>query len=172
MITALLLAAGTSRRFGPECKLQAPYRGQPLIRHAAEAILATGLPRVAVVADPAVARLLPEFRIVWTKGPQSASLRAGIQAVTGESVLVVLGDMPHVGAALLRALAAAPPPAAAVAEGPPGPPAHLPRALFPALLALTGDRGAGPLLRALPGLARIRTTADTLRDIDTPGDMA
>ncbi len=171
MTTALLLAAGASRRFGPACKLQAIYRDKPLVRHAADAIIATGLPRIAVVADPDVARLLPEFQIVTSVGAQSQSLQAGLAQVTTDRVLIVLGDMPHVDAALLLRVARTPAPAATTDGRALGPPACLDRGMFAALNGLTGDQGAGAILRAHPATRLIHVAPGILHDIDQPGDM-
>lgn len=171
MTTIVLLAAGASRRFGSSCKLQAPYRGKPLIRHAAQAILATGLPALAVTADPAVENLLPEFRIVRSIGPQSQSLRAGLEAVDDDRALVVLGDMPHVDEALLLRLAAAPAPAAASDGDRITPPASLPRSMFADIARLSGDQGAGAVLRTRPDLHSVHVDTWLLRDVDKPDDL-
>lgn len=171
MTTVVLLAAGRSRRFGPACKLQAIYRGKPLIRHAAEAVLGSGLPAIAVVADPAVAALLPEFRTIFSSGVQSDSLRAGLQHVTDGDALIVLGDMPHVPADLLRNIAASTAPAAATDGTRICPPVLLPESLFAAVETLRGDRGAGDLLRTLPDLHLVRTASDILKDVDFPQDL-
>lgn len=168
--TALLLAAGQSRRFGPDCKLQAIHRGKPLVRHAADAIIATGLPRIAVVSDPAVAALLPEFQIVCSSGEQSQSLRHGVAAVTTGRVLIVLGDMPNIDAALLRDVAASAP-AAASDGGPPGPPASFDRSIFNDLRNLSGDKGARAVLRSMVGLRVITVPPAVLIDIDQPDQI-
>lgn len=172
MTTAVLLAAGQSRRFGPSCKLRSSFRGKPLVRHAADAILASGFPAVAVVADPEVASLLPEFRITYSKGEMSRSLQAGLGEVTTEAALIVLGDMPHVNAELLRRVAKAGG-AAAAALGPRiCPPALIPRLLFPMVLGLTGDEGAGKLLQSLPNLKRISVSQEFLTDIDYAAELS
>lgn len=171
MTTVVLLAAGRSRRFGPDCKLQAIYRGKPLVRHAAEAILRSGLPGVAVVADPAVAGLLPEFKLVHVSGLQSDSLRAGLRQVADEAAMILLADMPHVTAGLLQRIAASPAPAAATDGARICPPALLPRSFFPQVEKLTGDRGAGELLRSLPDLHAIRVSPEILTDVDVPDDL-
>ncbi|WEF24456.1 NTP transferase domain-containing protein [Paracoccus sp. S3-43] len=171
MTTVVLLAAGASRRFGTACKLQAPYRGKPLVRHVAEAILASGLPAVAVTADPAVEDLLPEFRIIRSIGPQSQSLRAGLAAVDDDRALVVLGDMPHVDAALLLRIALAPAPAAASDGNRITPPASLPRSMFADIAQLSGDQGAGAVLRRRPDLYLVHVDAGRLRDIDISEDI-
>lgn len=171
MTTALLLAAGRSKRFGSACKLQTVYGGKPLVRHAAEAILQTGLPAVAVVADPAVARLLPEFRHVFSKGVQSQSLRAGLQKVTDNAALIVLADMPHVDADVLRRIAASPGPTVATDGTRICPPVLLTRALFPLLEQLTGDHGAGKILKSMKDLCHIHVAPEILKDVDVPADI-
>ncbi|MEO1680498.1 MAG: nucleotidyltransferase family protein [Pseudomonadota bacterium] len=180
----LLLAAGQSRRFGPADKLLAPLEGAPLVTHAAQALAASGAaPLVAVVDSARVASLLPDFIIVQP-GPeapaQSASLTAGIarlRALGAPASLIALGDMPRVTPALLNAVASV----AAEAPGQPTaatdgtqvmPPACFPAALFSALEALTGDRGAGALLRDLPARALVRADPEILADVDRPEDLS
>ncbi|SDF40316.1 nucleotidyltransferase family protein [Limimaricola pyoseonensis] len=179
MIVGLLLAAGRSRRFGPQDKLRAPFRGRPLVTHAAAALRASGPDRLlAVCADPAVAAVLDGFEIVPTdpEGGQSASLRAGARrarALGAAKLLVVLGDMPRVRPELLREVVAAcdaAHPAAAHDGTRIMPPACFPAALLPDLEALEGDRGAAALLRGgAPGAVRLCPAAPGLLiDIDTP----
>ncbi|QUS37081.1 NTP transferase domain-containing protein [Falsirhodobacter algicola] len=174
-VTGILLAAGASRRFGPDCKLRALYRGRPLVAHAAAAMAAACPARIAVIADPALAPLLEGFRIIRIPpGGQAASLRAGIAALHGGNALVALADMPHVTADLLRAVAARVGhdlPAAATDGQRPMPPACFPPAWFARLAALQGDRGAGALLRDLPPGQLIHAPPAALIDIDHPEDL-
>ncbi|MFZ5670714.1 MAG: NTP transferase domain-containing protein, partial [Pseudomonadota bacterium] len=69
--------------------------------------------------------------------------------------------------------AAGAPAAAPVFEGRRGHPVLFGASLFPALLALRGDQGAGRLLDGLDeGLARVRAGDDgVLFDVDTPGPL-
>ncbi len=181
MTAAVLLAAGASRRFGPEDKLLALWHGRPLVTHAAEALRASGLsPLIAVTASPDIAGLLAGFAVVAPDRPdpeQSDSLRAGIAEARrrgAQAALVALGDMPGVTPDLLRAVAAraTAAPAAATDGTRAMPPACFPAALFGALLAATGDRGARPLLAALPDAQRVPAPPEALRDIDTQADLA
>lgn len=58
-IGALLLAAGMSRRFGPEDKLLADLNGMPMVAHAARALDLVGPDRrIAVTGSDAVGNLL------------------------------------------------------------------------------------------------------------------
>lgn len=174
MTTALLLAAGQSRRFGAEDKLLAPFRGAPLVSHAAKA-LARFERKIAVVSSPQVRDLLSGFEIVQLDGDaaQSRSLQAGVAQAPAAPLLVTLGDMPLITAAHLVAVVAACPVGGVAAShdgSRPMPPACFDPALFPELLATTGDQGAGPLLRRLA--CPVPAPPDLLADVDTPGDLA
>jgi CTP:molybdopterin cytidylyltransferase MocA len=182
----LLLAAGRSSRFGAADKLLAPFRGRPLVVHAAEALHAAPLDhRIAVTADPRVAALLPGFASVpmasgdpdAPRATQSDSLRAGLaraRALGAELVLVVLGDMPLVTPALLAAIldrAASAGVAAAADAAVRSPPAAFGPEFFEALAATAGDRGAGAILATLPDHALVPAPG-LLGDIDTAEDLA
>ena len=110
-VSALVLAAGGSRRFGRPKQLL-PWRGEPLIRHAARAALGSGADEVVVVlgADAdAVRAALADLPIHvalnpgWESGLAS-SLAAGLEEASGDAVLVVLGDQPVADAKVLAAL--------------------------------------------------------------------
>lgn len=175
----LLLAAGASRRFGSANKLLAQVEGRPLVRHAADAARAVtaGL-HIVVTSDPEVEALMPDFRRVRVDPglPQSASLKAGVavaQALLADKVLVVLGDMPRVTTAFMEQVLArgGDMPAAASDGERVMPPAYLPGAIFPALAELTGDQGAGAILRHLPDSQRVLAPPGMLADIDTAEDL-
>ncbi|MFV0332715.1 MAG: NTP transferase domain-containing protein [Tropicimonas sp.] len=178
----LVLAAGRSSRFGPENKLLHPFRGRPLAAHAAASMRAADLDRrIAVVCDDRVAELFDGFEIVRLAAGdagQSDSLRAGVRhAVTlgAERLLVALADMPHVPAALIdRVVGAcrADRPSATTDGRRRLPPACFPQAAFGALERLTGDRGAGALLRDLPPEALVVAGPEQLTDVDRQEDIA
>jgi molybdenum cofactor cytidylyltransferase len=195
-VAAILLAAGASSRFkaaggGNATKLAAPLAGKPLVRHAAEAALAsatrpiivvTGHDRTLVEAALAALDLRFVHNSVYRRG-LSSSLQAGVAALPASvaGALVLLGDMPGVTAALLDGLIAAferRPEVFAVApivEGRRGNPALLARALFPSVAALAGDEGARKLLdNAAPDkmvTVEISGPASIL-DVDTPLSLA
>lgn len=175
-IAALLLAAGSSRRYGPSDKLHAPLAGEPLIRHAARPLVEAGLAGYFVVHRPDDQRT-PEilsdvgFRPVANPAHaegMASSIRAGIDALLHaedeagtrfEGVFIMLGDMPHVQPATVRRLLAAYEEAFAreggdrtplafipTYQGKRGHPALFRRAAFGELSALEGDEGARRLL--------------------------
>lgn len=176
MDLGIILAAGRSERFGSENKLLADLGDLPLIAHAHRTLVQI-VPRcLVVVGERAVAEACPGAEPILIDNRetgQSASLHAGIQAAMdagAERALVVLGDMPFVTSNhLLQVLAAGVEGAAASTDGlRPMPPAAFPAEWFPPLLALRGDRGAGPLLRSLPPQSLFPLDRKTALDVDTP----
>lgn len=188
-IGTVLLAAGLGTRFGPEPKMLALLDGRPLVRHAAEAALAAAPRPVVVVlgahAD-AVRRALSGLDVVLVENPDfraglATSLRAGVAALPQdcEAAVIVLGDMPRIFAVHIDRLAAAfEETSRSVAAVVPvlaslrGNPVLLNlRRLAPDIARLTGDRGAGPLLRDRSDVLEIPGDAATALDIDTPAAL-
>ncbi|MEL6169702.1 MAG: nucleotidyltransferase family protein [Pseudomonadota bacterium] len=179
---AILLAAGHSRRFGPDEKLLAPYDGNPVIAYAADAATTLAPDHlIAVVRSDQVARHLSGFTIVAPAAEtntQSDSLRAGLaeaMRLGADRVLIILGDMPGVTPALMRnVLARASPstPSAAYDGANILPPVCFPRPWYGRIAGLAGDRGAGMLLRDLPQSQLVLADPALLQDVDTPGDLA
>ena len=106
----------------------------------------------------------------------SASLRAGLAALptAASAALVVLGDMPLVSAASIDQLLDAYNPdegrtiVAPTHAGELGNPVLWDRQHFPAMMALTGDRGARGLLRQrADAVAEVSLDDTVLRDFDT-----
>lgn len=174
-VAAVLLAAGQSARFGAADKLHADLAGRPVVTHAAETLRQLGFGALIGVCGPTIAPLLDGFDIVRNDAPgagQSRSIRLGVAralACDVDAVLVVLGDMPFVTAAHLRALLAADGDMVASSrDGQTMPPALFLRDRAGALLELDGDRGAGPLLA---GATRVVGDAAMLADVDRPTDL-
>jgi molybdenum cofactor cytidylyltransferase len=187
-VAAIILAAGQGTRFGAEPKLLAQLAGKPLIRHVAEAALASkARPIVAVVGHrrEEVAGALPAG-VATVENPRfaaglSTSLKAGFAALdqTAEAAVVLLGDMPQVTPALINGLidawTEAGRPAAVVPtyDGRRGNPVLLSAVLAPEIAALSGDTGAGALLRARHDVHEFAVTAASiLADVDTPEALA
>ena len=192
-VEALILAAGLGSRFaasaGGASKLGADLDGKPLVRHVADAALASKAVGVRVVtghADGIVRAALAGLDVQFISNPRfaeglSTSLHAGLSTVAAdtEGLVVLLGDMPRVGAVVIDALidrfAALPDAGEAVVpvvDGAWGNPVLIGRRLFPALAALTGDRGARAVLEgAQVDLLPLRDAA-VLLDIDTPAALA
>jgi molybdenum cofactor cytidylyltransferase len=115
----------------------------------------------------------------WAAGI-STSIRVGIEAMQRErqGLFLFLGDMPLAPVHLcdeLADLAQRSGYAARPMHGDvPGHPVAFANAALPALMALTGDEGAGSILReAGPKLAYLPTTDEgAILDVDTPSDLA
>ena len=181
----VLLAAGTSSRFGAPKQLQVLDDGRTLVRRAAETALATGL-AVWVVTGSHAERVEAELEgldvnvlrnVDWARG-MGGSLSLGASVVAGGALIVMLADQPLITVEDLRALRAehtAHPEAivaAAYGDGVIGPPCLFPARDIPALIALEGDRGARALLRQNPERVRRVAMANGALDVDTPVDLA
>lgn len=185
---AIVLAAGSGSRFGGG-KLLAAWGPGVLLEGALAAAFAAPVRSVTVVigADAAaVAAAARSFdpRVLVVHAPDyaegmGASLRTGVASLPGDAdgAFVFLGDMPRVPTIVLRRMAEAvvggAQAAAPIFEGRRGNPVLLGRALFPELLALTGDAGARGVLQALGDrLALIDSPDDgVLFDVDQPADL-
>jgi molybdenum cofactor cytidylyltransferase len=189
-IAAVILAAGRSTRFAGDqpgtTKLVAELHGKPLVRHVADAALASTARPVIVVTGHGrelVQDALAGLQITFAHNEDYAtglasSVRAGVAAVPhgAAGALILLGDMPLVTADLIDQLvrqfegsveADAIVPAI---KGRRGNPVLLARSLFPAVARLTGDEGARRLLQN-PGIhvIEIATAGEAAgADIDTP----
>ena len=182
---ALLLAAGRSTRMGEQNKLRMPYRGKPIVYHAAKAYLDAGLSVLVVLGHEAeaVKMMLPDSKRISTiLSPRYAlglsfSLSMGLRNLPSEArwVIVGLGDMPMVQSTTIARLAAATRSSGAYAIVPTfmsewGNPVALAPYMVQECLNLQGDRGAGQILRQYPNLVEEMDTADegVVRDVDTP----
>jgi molybdenum cofactor cytidylyltransferase len=177
-LEAIVLAAGLGARFGGG-KLTSPYAGGRLLDGAVRAALAAPARTVRVVtghdaeAVTEAARALGLVEIVHAARHaegMAESLKAGLASLPADTagVFVFLGDMPavpHDMAARLTAALGEADAAAPVCGGQRGHPVLLAARLFPAVMALSGDQGAGRLL----GGAALVPTEDrgVLFDVDT-----
>ena len=194
-IAALVLAAGQASRYraagGAEpTKLIADWRGEPLVRWAVMAALASRARPVVVVTGHArdeVRAALAGLDVRFTHNPDfaeglSSSLKAGVAALpaVAAGAVVLLGDMPEASSAvvdaLMEAFRGAPDALAAVpvAGGRRGNPVLLGRALFAEIARLQGNEGARALLQALPAGRVVSVEvvgAGVTKDIDGPEDF-
>ncbi|UAK23218.1 nucleotidyltransferase family protein [Sphingomonas nostoxanthinifaciens] len=178
-IAVVLLAAGSSSRFGTADKLAQTLDGLPLGLHAARTL--SRLPfaaRIAVTRPDGPDFRSQEFAPVINPDPdagQSGSIRLGLAAARlaePRAVLIALADMPFVTIAHIAALMVQFDSDAGVVASSDGgralPPALFDATHFPALETLTGDAGARALLREATLVA---APPAELRDIDTIEDL-
>lgn len=187
-IAALILAAGRSTRMGGGNKLLSDVDGVPMLLRAVGAacasaccpvVVVTGFEAERVAAVLAGRPLSIVYNAAFADG-LSASLRTGLRALPADvdGTVVMLADMPGIGADALDRLAAAFDPAAPAIvvpcrQGRRGNPVLWPRHYFAEMQALTGDVGARGLLeRHADRIARVEFDSDAIfADIDTPEDL-
>lgn len=173
------MASGAAARFGSN-KLLYPIEGVPMIQRAFAAVPPQLFDRACVVScypeilDLAGARgYLPIPNPDAAQG-QSASVRLGLSALAEmDGVLFAVCDQPWLRREsverLLADFAARPRCICALSwRGVRGSPVVFPKDLFPALLALTGDRGGGGVIRAHASRLRLVEAGrkEELRDVD------
>jgi molybdenum cofactor cytidylyltransferase len=189
-VAALILAAGRGTRFGAEPKVLAEFRGHPLVRHAAKAALDSRAGPVCLVIGAhgtAIRAALAGGDVGFVDNADyaeglSTSLRAGLAALPSETdaAVILLGDMPRITSAHIDGLISAygganPRPAAVVPVngGRRGNPVLLDlRKLAGALSALSGDRGAAPLLAGRDDVVEVEMDAGIAFDVDTPESLS
>lgn len=193
-IGAVVLAAGSSRRFGEHNKLLAPLGESCVVRTVVSKILAAGIgPCVVVLGHEAqrVRQALAGLDVVFVENDahdagMGHSVARGIAQIAKSSVdasFVALGDMPFVRIEDYEAIAAAhrsstqhlivAPEAGRAKARRLGNPILWPRRYFEQLMELKGDRGAKSLLLDAPG-AVLRLFVDhpgVLDDVDRPEDL-
>jgi CTP:molybdopterin cytidylyltransferase MocA/xanthine/CO dehydrogenase XdhC/CoxF family maturation factor len=113
-ISAVVLAAGLSRRMGAQNKLLLPLDGKPIVRRVIESVLGAALAEVVVVLGhqaPEVMSAIAGLGVRTVHNPdfasgQVSSVRAGLGALERptDAVMVCLGDQPLVTSADLLAL--------------------------------------------------------------------
>ncbi|WP_102107202.1 nucleotidyltransferase family protein [Oceaniglobus roseus] len=188
-VTILLSAAGSSTRMRGRDKLLEPVAGEPLLRRQARAACATGCPVLVTLPPDAAARRralagldLRILEVARAAEGMGESLKAGVAAADPRAaVLVMLADMPEIGAADLDRLLDAyrnhggtALVRAAGADGTPGHPVIFPPDTLPAFERLKGDTGAKEILKAEAHRLKLLALPDrrALTDLDTPEDWA
>lgn len=189
-IGAVVLAAGTSSRFGRQ-KMLARLGGRPVLQHVLDVAGSCGFAAVAVVLghEADTVRAAVEWRdevVVWNPRPEdglSSSLRVGVGALDGveppvSAAFIFLGDQPLTRSDVVAALVArlrpdgAPLVVPRYAEGGGGNPVLVRRDAWPLVAEASGDRGLGPLIRQHPELVAEVPVPGSNPDVDTPEELA
>jgi molybdenum cofactor cytidylyltransferase len=193
-IAALVLAAGQSRRMGPENKLLADVDGKPMVVRAVEAARASQAETVIVVTGherDRVEAALEGLPVQFVHNPDfaqglSTSLHRGLAALPAgtDGVAVCLGDMPRVEAAAIDRLIAAFDPIEGRAicvptwDGKRGNPVLFASRFLAEMQEIAGDVGARYLIGEYPELVAEVAMDETaaghgvLLDVDTPEALA
>jgi molybdenum cofactor cytidylyltransferase len=185
VITGIVLAAGTSSRFG-RTKQLLQHHGKPLVQHAVDAATAAGLDEVVVVLGhdsvrvahalrlPANARVVTNTR--YAEG-LSSSLIVGLDAAdaSSEAAVILPADQPGTSPDHVRTLVNAFRRSRErivrlrFRDGPG--PSLLSREIWADARQLTGDTGARALMEEHPDwVEEVPVDADAPPDVDTPED--
>jgi molybdenum cofactor cytidylyltransferase len=189
-IRGILLAAGSSKRFGSNKLFQAlpagtPEAGTPIALAAAKHLL-DALPESIAVVRPRAQKLGKLLRdagcntVVCKNAGEGmgTSLAAGVRAASeADGWVVALADMPFLRPETIRVIAKALSEGAAIAapsyRGQRGHPVGFARRFLEELSSLHGDLGARTLLDQHPDWVTAHEVDDpgVLRDIDKPSDL-
>lgn len=187
-VAGVLLAAGTSGRFGDANKLLAPLDGEPLVGHAARTLAESSLAGVTVVVGHeagAVREAVDGLGVDVRENPdfaegQGTSIRVGVRAAAAQeadAVLVALGDMPLVDPAtvdlLVDAFAGSEATIVAAAfDGQRGNPVVFDSRHFEALAEFEGATGGRSVLRAATDAICVETgDPGVVQDVDSRADI-
>lgn len=186
-VTAIILAAGLSRRMGARNKLLLPVDGVPMIRHMVgiytevtqrSVVVVTGHAAQEVSAALKGSSAQIAFNPDYADGQQT-SVACGLRAATGGSdVLIGLGDQPRLTPDDLRALLAGHTASDSTRISIPGNaerrgnPIVIPAALRPRLLADPKSPGCKTFTRKHSDLVQFHPlqAPGFFADIDTPED--
>jgi len=188
-VAGVLLAAGTSSRFGERNKLLATLNGEPLVRHAARTLAEAAVDPLVVVVGAGGDRVAAAldglgFSVVdnpnYAEG-QATSVRAGVRTVRDVSdvagAVFALGDMPLVASTSVDALVAAyrageATALAAAYDGERGNPVLFDSRHFGVLADVDGDVGGRDILLSSGESVLVETGDPGVRlDVDTPTDL-
>ena len=187
-----ILAAGQARRFGSNKLLCQLPGGQTLIARTVQQcmplspiplLIVSGAYHEDLVSQPFSNEIMLTYNAQWQDGMSSSIHRAVEHFEQDDSVshlLIMLADLPLITTASMVALhhAAASSPDAVIASGWEGnatAPAIFPRHYWPQLKALSGDKGAGKLIRDIlasePQKCQVVRHPQAAYDLDTPDTL-
>lgn len=184
-VVALVLAAGSARRFGADKRRATLADGRSLLAHSVErARAAFDDVRVVLRAGewggdfglPGACRIVASPEAAAGMGHSLAAGAGSLHDSQAQAVAILLGDMPWIESATLRRLAEAASASTIVLPrhaGQQGHPVIFGRDFWPALGRLVGDEGARAVVRAHQGCCVVVEVDDAgvLLDVDTPQGM-
>lgn len=187
-ISAIVLAAGQSKRMRGEDKLLRSVQGKPLLRRMVQTVQTSNVDECIVVVPAGTSarqdaiKDLPLNIVEAVDAPlgMSASLRAGLDALDPKTsaVLVILADMPDITADHINRIIAAHDPdegrlivCPTDETGQRGHPVLFDASFAEPLRDIRGDRGARDILETVPECVyEVPLDQAVTRDLDTPED--
>lgn len=186
-VVGLVLAAGTSSRFGKENKLLAELERRPIVEHSVQSLAESNVSQIYTVIsgedDRVRQAVAPNSRIVvndaYRQG-QATSIRAGIEAIRRrtvfDAVVITLGDMPFVEPATVDSLIdvyrlGIADVAVAGYRKRRGNPVLFDASYLDSLAAVSGDTGARHLITEDDAVLVETGDPGVVQDIDTPTDL-
>ncbi len=181
-VQALMLAAGSSQRFGSDKRLHKLADGTPMLVQSLRN-LQCAIQSVVLVVQPGetpffTQLIAPNIQVkiveaAYANAGMGASLACGIRHIDGDAVLVTLADMPFIRpvtiSLLIKCLRNNP---VVVPEyrGRPGHPVGFHRQFFAELSELHADEGGKKILQRHPDKVERLVVGDpgVIKDIDTP----
>jgi CTP:molybdopterin cytidylyltransferase MocA len=185
MISAILLAAGESKRMGAFKQLL-PFEGKPFVLCAVDNLLDGGADEIIVVtghrqSDVRAALRDRAVRFIHNadyKLGMSESIKRGVEAVSqrAEAIMIALADQPQIGAAVIRRLIEVwkrdrPPILVPTFEGRNGHPVIFDIGLKNEILSIDPREGLREVVeRHRREVLRVEADAEVLMDFDSPED--
>ena len=186
-VAGVVLAAGTSERFGESNKLLAELGGEAIVRRATRTLVDAGVSPVVVVVgheSEQVRAVLQDMPVSFVENPsyadgQSTSVQAGLAALDDDvdAAVIALGDMPCVDTESIERVleayrAGAGTALAAGYEGRRGNPVLFDSRHFAVLRGVDGDTGGRRVLLDSPDAAIVETGDSGVRkDVDRRDDL-
>lgn len=182
-ISAVILAAGSSRRFGGN-KLLAEIRGKTVLQHVVDAARNSPVDSVILVISGETAGSFKDtngISVVINNNPAaglSYSVRLGIQEASkhADAALVMLGDMPNITSGIIEKfteLSRKNPESiiSGMVRNEFMVPAVFPRSLFGEMKKLSGDFGARAIIQGFGNVVPVELKESDIIDIDVRSDV-
>ena len=185
-ITAIILAAGSSKRMGIDNKLLRVWQGKPLLAHACHAAIKSQCKSTIVVTgheENQILKAIDNFEVTFCHNVDfvtgmASSIKTGLRTADQQNcdgVIIMLGDMPKISSTMINQLITAGKNSgdqaiiAPASDGKRGNPLLWKKHYFDRLLEIEGDQGARQIIREFEDkVIEIDLGHQSRFDLDTP----